>query len=86
MKTFITAIAAVSLLNGCAVSPEKIAWPDGSDVYFLKCGAGMDAAKKCMVAAAQACPGGYSTVDKTAQVVPTQWGPASALTMTVACK
>jgi hypothetical protein len=79
------AIAALAL-SGCAVTPERIAGPDGKDAYFLKCGVGMDAAKKCLIAAAQTCPGGYTVVDKTSQVLPSQWGPVSAITMTVSCK
>jgi hypothetical protein len=79
-------VSALLALSGCAVSPERIAGPDGKDVYFLKCGAGMDATKKCMVAAAQTCPSGYTVIDRNSQVVPTQWGPASLLAMTVSCK
>jgi hypothetical protein len=79
-------VSAVVLLAGCTVTPEKIAGPDGQDAYYMKCGAGMDASKKCMQAAAQACPSGYSVIDRNSQVVPTQWGPASVMSMTVTCK
>lgn len=78
--------AVAALVAGCTVTPERIQGPDGKDAYYLKCGAGMDASKKCMQAAAKACPAGYTVVDRSSQVVPTQWGPASVMAMTISCK
>ena len=76
-------VSLISLVvAGCGVSPVKMNTGDGSERYFMDCGADKGA---CITKANEICPNGYtmSNESDTSQYSVSRWGGGSERLVTV---
>ena len=73
IKIFV--LRGIVLLAGCAAVVKPMATPNGKQGFSVSCDGSADDWATCYNAAATACKGKYSIIDKQSESTPTAYGP-----------
>ncbi len=87
VRQFFTAISLVTFgLAGCAPVVKPMTTPDGKQGFLVACNGSADDWASCYTAAANACKGQYTVIDRTETSTPTGYGPLVTRNLIAECK
>lgn len=79
-------LAASFALGGCAATVKPMTTPDGKEGFLVSCDGSADDWSSCYEAAAKACQGKYTLIDRNESSTPTAYGPLVRRNLIAECK
>lgn len=86
MKPLLIALAAAIILAGCAATVKPVTTPKGQQGFYIDCGGSADDWTSCYEAAAKACQGKYTIIDRQQSSTATPYGPLVTRELIIECR
>lgn len=85
-KISILSIIVAVAMTGCAATVKPMTTPEGKQGFLVECDGSADSWASCYEAAAKACQGKYSVIDRNESSTPTAYGPLVRRNLIAECK